>query len=189
MTDSILKCTIKKSAHVTVRLILFAVVAAVFISGIYVIWTLVPATMAALKAVIDLLASAVIDLLASVPWFVYATAGVLVTIFGYSWAWCVAREFTEEDWGCDGVWDGGGAIFFISLFILSAVVFNRVFQIPDIVLCILLSAGVSASVALLCELFQSIRRDVLNFYPSVSKTIAFPGAYLHYRKRMKGGAP
>ena len=98
ITDkSLLRCTIKKSASVLSKIILYAS---------YCIVGLTAAALAyfGIKGLYELGAPALEKIyvyLAGVPWYYYAGAIALAAIPVYSLLWCIARELTEEDWKSD----------------------------------------------------------------------------------------
>ena len=103
---SLLRCTIKKSADVVKKLVMYAsyiiVAAAAVESSLYEfvgIW----------NAIQDPIKYAV-ALLVGIPWYYYAGVVALAAIPVYSLLWCVARELTDEDWNSNKAKDVAFAI-------------------------------------------------------------------------------
>ena len=179
---SLLKCTIKKSVDVLKKVVLYGLYSAVTIILItaiaavgYLVWlgfhsSLVSDTI----SVIWLILTSLGTILLAIPWYVYVGVIALLAIPVYSLIWCIARELTEEDWKSDEA-KSHASFIFMSSFILSA--FSAFFAYT--------------------QSFNSI--DVFNFIFGFAIILAFigtisvfvievslfPGAYLHYRRRMK----
>jgi len=158
--DKLLACWRKKSIDVTAKLVLYAAygidtLAVVIIAFLASVWTyenFYSPTVSLFNGIVSL----VLLIIAFVPWYVWLVVGVAVAILGYSYAWCVAREFNKEDWDC------GDNISNLDWY-------------TKIMLVILL-------VPILIEL--SIKRDDVK--AKTIYILMFPSAYLHYRKRIKG---
>ena len=172
---SLLKCTIKKSVDVLKKVVLYGLYSAVTIILItaiaavgYLIWLGFNSSLA------TIIYSSIISLLVSIPWYVYVGVIALLAIPVYSLVWCIARELTEEDLKSDEA-KSHASFIFMSSFILSA--FSAFFAY--------------------IQSFNNI--DVFNFIFGFAIILAFigtisvfvievslfPGAYLHYRRRMK----
>jgi len=91
MTDSLLRCTIKKTTSVLGKHILWAscvidALAAIVLAyfGVVGIWQVFgPVATSAVLAI---------------PLWIYAFAVIVICYFGYGLVWCVARDLTDEDW-------------------------------------------------------------------------------------------
>ena len=158
--DKLLACWRKKSIDVTAKVILYAAcvidtLAVGIITFLASVWTyenFYSPTVSLFNGIVSL----VLLIIAFVPWYVWLVVGVAVAILGYSYAWCVAREFNKEDWDC------GDNISNLDWY-------------TKIMLVILL-------VPILIEL--SIKRDDVK--AKTIYILMFPSAYLHYRKKIKG---
>ena len=112
MTESLLKCTLKKSPQVLWKIVL---------RGSYVIVGLTAAAIAYYLAIqlylreIQPLIGIIAGALASVPWYYYAGAGVIAAIPIYSFLWCVARDLTQEDWKSGAANNSAAAITFATI--------------------------------------------------------------------------
>ena len=93
-STSLLRCTLKKSLHTTERLVVAAACVIDTVAALACIFLFGEAILPAILASVAF----VIALVLSIPWYFYAIAAIPVAIVGYSFLWCVAREFTEEDW-------------------------------------------------------------------------------------------
>jgi len=180
---SLLRCTIKKSVDVLEKVLVFGLG---FVVGVAALWiacfiisdavtrkplvNLVSDTI----SVIWLILTSLGTILLAIPWYVYVGVIFIVSIMTYSFLWCIARELTDEDWKSDEA-KSHASFIFMSSFILSA--FSAFFAYT--------------------QSFNNI--DVFNFIFGFAIILAFigtisvfvievslfPGAYLHYRKRMK----
>lgn len=109
---SLFRCTLKKSADVTAKVVLYASYAVVGVTAavlaIYgmlaccaAIWELIKDAVHYLAYIIANGVVGGLALLVSIPWYVYAGVVAVAAIPVYSFLWCVARELTEEDYQSD----------------------------------------------------------------------------------------
>jgi hypothetical protein len=94
---SLLRCTVKKSADVVKKLVMYAAYAIVVITvlvimffGAFAVW-----------AVVEKPLEICVSFLLGIPWYYYVGVVALAAIPVYSLLWCVARELTHEDWKSD----------------------------------------------------------------------------------------
>jgi len=179
---SLLKCTIKKSIDVLNKVVLY---------GLYVVTIIILiTTMAAVGYLIwlgfnsslaTIIYSSIISLLVSIPWYVYVGAIATLAIPVYSLLWCIAREFTEEDWNCWMSRESSSLFAFAIIigvpFIVSVIICWAVPQLTFVVFLIMLIAIFVGA----CSVCSSDTESKVE--PNI---LGFIGAYLHYRKRMTG---
>jgi len=182
---NLLRCTVKKSLDVVQKLILWASYAIVGLAGLVVALygaialygVLVTPTASLAMQIYELVASgfsAVISLLSLVPWYVYIGIAVIGAIPTYSFLWCVARELTEEDWKSDEAHRVTPGIGIIGIVIG--------------VCGIGIAIGIAAVTGeVLVDSYGSIMGiiGIIIVFIHDTRPALFPGAYLHYRKRMK----
>ena len=162
---SLLRCTIKKSADVVKKLVMYAsyiIVAAAavasYLYGIVGIW----------NAIQDPIKYAV-ALLVGIPWYYYAGVVALAAIPVYSLLWCVARELTDEDWNSNKAKDVAFAIAVAGAFAFA-----------------IAAAGAFAfAIAFAIAVAGAFAFAIAFAIAPDSKVLLFIGAYLHYRKRVK----
>ena len=103
----LMHCTIKKSMSVTKKIIIFGAKLSIVLAGIWIIWhgvtspTFISKVSAALTWVINninILSTILIAILTAIPWYIYVTIGIPITIVLYSYFWCVARTLNKSDW-------------------------------------------------------------------------------------------
>jgi membrane protein implicated in regulation of membrane protease activity len=131
ITDkSLLRCTVKKSVHLTERLIVYASFAIVaLIVGVGAMTILPPMVGIALG-----LLAVCWSVLASIPWYCYVCATVIVSIPLYSFLWCVARDLEEEDWKSNSANDSALASLVLALDPVSEItIWYYVFRFPGAV--------------------------------------------------------
>jgi len=147
---SLLKCTIKKSADVLKKVVLYglyviAAITAIVIGtaivyfGITKLWEPIVNVISVVITAIWSIITVIGSILLTIPWYIYIGGMAVLTIPVYSLLWCVARDLEKEDWESDSAKD------------------------------IALAAIVALDIAAITD----------------SKLFLFPGAYLHYRKRMR----
>ena len=179
---SLLKCTIKKSVDVLKKVVIYGLYSAVTIILItaiaavgYLVWlgfhsSLVSDTI----SVIWLILTSLGTILLAIPWYVYVGVIALLAIPVYSLIWCIARELTEEDW------KSGEAA---TVSIISAIAITTGIIITIIGIIIAISDTKTNAPAILIGLLIILLG--VFFLLEGPKILLFPGAYLHYRKRMK----
>ena len=162
---SLMRCWLKKSYSVSVKVGMYLGGIAVAFIAAYVVWLGATSQKAAeIWAAFTSWcgsASAILsNLIGSVPWPVWAALAVIGAIVGYSGAWCLARRFTNEDWQSDEAKNAFAfaAFAFAAFAALAALAFAFAFALA---------------------LANSDPRGSAYFVGR------FLGAYLHYRKRMK----
>jgi hypothetical protein len=172
---SLLKCTIKKSVDVLKKVVLYGLYSAVTIILItaiaavgYLVWLGFNSSLA------TIIYSSIISLLVSIPWYVYIGVVAVLAIPVYSLVWCIARELTDEDW------KSGEAA---TVSVISAIAITLGIIITIIGISIAISDTKTNAPVILLGL-SAILLGVF-FLLEGPKTLSFPGAYLHYRRRMK----
>jgi hypothetical protein len=172
---SLLRCTIKKSVDVFKKVVLcglYSAVTIILITAIaavgYLIWLGFNSSLA------TIIYSSIISLLVSIPWYVYVGVIALLAIPVYSLVWCIARELTKEDWE-------SGEAATVSIISVIAITLGIIIIIIGIIIAI--SDTKTNAPAILIGL-SAILIGVF-FLLEGPKILLFPGAYLHYRKRMK----
>ena len=175
---SLLKCTIKKSVDVFKKVVIYGLYSAVIIILItaiaavgYLIWLGFNSSLA------TIIYSSIISLLISIPWYVYVGAVALLAILLYSLIWCIAREFTEEDWNCWMSREFAFAIIIGVPFIVSVII---CWAVPQLTFVVFLSMAIAIFVGGFSVCSSDTESKV---EPNI---LGFIGAYLHYRKRMTG---
>jgi hypothetical protein len=100
--DKLLACWCRKSIDVTAKLVLYAaygidtlaLMIVVCLASVWAYENFYSPTVSLFNGIVSLVSLIIVF----VPWYVWLVVGVAVAILGYSYAWCVAREFTDEDW-------------------------------------------------------------------------------------------
>jgi hypothetical protein len=129
ITDkSLLRCTVKKSASVLEKLILYVsyVIVGLTIAffafyGLVGVWAVLYPAPVVIYAI-----------LLSIPWYYYAGAAALGAIPVYSLLWCVTRELTEEDWKAGFEFEatvGVGSLFIGIPALIIGIVFKSIANI------------------------------------------------------------
>jgi hypothetical protein len=170
---SLLKCTIKKSADVLKKVLLYGLYVVIIsiliiamVAGGYLVWL---GFNSSLSTVIY---SSIISVLFSIPWYVYVGAMAVLAIPVYSLVWCIARELTDEDWKSE-----------IAKIIALALAFFLALTILAIAFITLLALAFTLFAFFLAAFIAPLTIPLAFFLNS--KIFLFIGAYLHYRKRMK----
>jgi len=169
---SLLKCTIKKSADVLKKVVLYgsyvitAITAIVIIYfGITMIWEPLVKIISGGITTIWLILTPIGIFLLMIPWYVYVGGVAVLAIPVYSLLWCIARELTDEDWKSDSAKNITVLALTLAFTVLALAL---AFAVITLAIAITLAAIV-LTLAL----------------ASNSKLFSFPGAYLHYRKRIQ----
>ena len=102
----------------------------------------------------------------AIPWYYYVAGIAILAIPVYSFLWCIARELTDEDW------ESGEAKALAAAAVFAAAVAAAVGAAVVIVVGAAVGAIVAAAVFAAAVAFDS-------------KLMRFPGAYLHYKRRMR----
>jgi len=179
MTDiddkSLLRCTIKKSADVLKKVVLYGSYVIAAITAIAIVYFGVTKIWEPLINAI----STIISFLFGIPELFWALPLVMkLIILGivslgvigvYSLVWCIARDLEKEDWESDSAKD-------IALVAIVALVIAIVALAIALVAIVALVIAIVALVAIVALAIAVI---------TDSKLFLFPGAYLHYRKRTR----
>ena len=179
---SVLKCTIKKSVDVFRKVaryglyfIIAGIIGAICLAIAITISAGLYSFMDGVVKLFNITISNVLSLIGSIPWYVYVGVIAILAIPVYSLIWCIAREFTEEDW------ESGEAAtvalisaIAITLGIIIIIIIGIIIAISDT------KTNAPASLIGLLIIFLGVF-----FLLEGPKILLFPGAYLHYRKRMK----
>ena len=183
---SVLKCTIKKSVDVFRKVaryglyfIIAGIIGAICLAIAITISAGLYSFMDGVVKLFNITISNVLSLIGSIPWYVYVGVIAILAIPVYSLLWCIAREFTEEDWDCSRE---SSSLFAVAIiigvpFIVSVIICWAVPQLPFVVLLIMLIA-IFVGVCSVCSFDTESKVE-----PNI---LGFIGAYLHYRKRMTG---
>ena len=98
---SLLKCTLKKSAGVFAKVVLFlAYIIDAIAAGAIALYGLIGLSAVLIEPLLAAYQN-IIAAICNVPWYVYVGIIALTAIPTYSFIWCVARELTDEDWSSD----------------------------------------------------------------------------------------
>ena len=164
---SLLKCTIKKSADVLNKVVLYGpyVIAAItaIVIGTAIVYFGITKLWEPIVNVISAAITAIWAVLSAIPWYVYVGGVAVMAIPVYSLLWCIVRELTEEDWNSDIASD----IAIVALAIVALAL--AIVALAIALVAIALVAIVALAIAVITD----------------SKLFLFPGAYLHYRKRTR----
>ena len=184
----LLACWRKKSIDVTAKLVLYAAcvidtLAVGIITFLASVWTY-ENFYSPTVGLFTGFASRVLLIVAFVPWYVWLGVGVIVAILVYSYAWCVAREFTDEDWACENTFVS------VSVIGISGGIVSIVLAYATSVFIIIYLGGQADGLLVgtigLWFIYVFI---LLGIGMSLvgCKWIWVSDVYLHYRKRIKGG--
>jgi hypothetical protein len=165
---SLLRCTLKKSEQVFAKVVLlvsYAIVALALMGCGYLLFT---------GVLIPIISPVVVAILL-IPWYYYLAGIAILAIPVYSFLWCIARELTDEDWENGKV----KALAVATVFVIAAVVAAIAFAAAAVGVVAVATGVVVATfvVVAIVIVAVSIALD--------SKPMRFPGAYLHYRRRMR----
>ena len=190
--DKLLACWRKKSIDVTAKWVLYAAcVIDTLAVGLLAILTFVWMFENFYLPTVDLftgIASLVLLIVTFVPWYVWLgvglSVGIIVAILGYSYMWCVAREFTDEDWACENIFASVGVIC------ISGGLVSIVLAYATSVFIIIYLGGradglLDGTICLGVIYFAILLGIGMSFLVGC-KWIGVSDVYLHYRKRIKG---
>jgi len=183
MTDiddkSLLRCTIKKSADVLKKVVLYGSYVIAAITAIAIVYFGVTKIWEPLINAI----STIISFLFGIPELFWALPLVMkLIILGivslgvigvYSLVWCIARDLEKEDWESDSAKD----------IALAALAFALALALAAFAFAALAFAAFAAFAALAFAAFAFAAFAAFAF--ADPKIFLVIGAYLHYRKRMK----
>jgi len=166
---SLLRCTLKKSQQVFAKVVLYIsyiIVALALLGCGYLLVTgiLIP-------GVAPIVAAIVVGVL-MIPWYYYAGSVIILAIPVYSFLWCIARELTDEDWNSREAKD-----ITLATIALADVVAAAVFVVA--------AAATIAAVAAALVVAAGAIAALIVAADTNNKLMRFPGAYLHYRRRIK----
>jgi len=169
---SLLRCTLKKSEQVFTKVILlvsYAIVALALIGCGYLLFT-----------------GVLIPIIVAIPWYYYVAGIAILAIPVYSFLWCIARELTDEDWESGEakalavvVAAAVCAAVCAAVVVAAAVFAAAVAAAVGAAVVIVVGAAVCAAIVAAAVFAAAVAFD--------SKLMWFPGACLHYRRRMKQG--
>ena len=195
----LLKCTLKKSKSVLAKVVLLAAygvvgltVAAIAGYALFIALTIGAPIASDCAGVLSGVLGSIILAIVSIPWYYYAIVIAVLAIPGYSLIWCMARELTEEDWESDTAENIAPAISFALAIALSLVLTALALALafaPALAIALSLPALALATLAFALSLALSLALALAE-KPSIWYHIfRFPGAYLHYRKRIRSEKP
>jgi len=170
---SLLRCTLKKSEQVFAKVILLVSYAIVVLSLLgcgYLLFTgvLIPIISPVVTAIIAGIWT-IVAVILIIPWYYYLAGIAILVIPVYSFLWCIARELTEEDWNSKEAKNVAVAAAFI--------VFAAAIVAVAAAVVIVVGAAVGAAIVAAAVFAAAVAFD--------SKLMRFPGAYLHYKRRMR----
>ena len=153
---SLLRCTLKKSEQVFSKVVLLVSYAIV--------------VLALLGCGYLLFTGVLIPSIVVIPWYYYLAGIAILVIPVYSFLWCIARELTDEDW------DSGEAKALVVALIIAALAASIVAGFNIIIM---------SSLSPFYWLLSSPMIVALVVLSTDSKWMQFPGACLHYWRRMR----
>jgi len=178
---SLLRCTIKKSVTVSRKVLKYGscIGACLFIIGVIGgwLWSVKDYVYDRFTELSELCS----DMIVAIPWYLWVIISVPVIIIGYSYAWCISREFRRSDW------ESGTAtcsvficlIAALGMIICSSIIIHvEYFTIISFGIGIFIITTLSP-VVFLFDIADADKDRFGNFY----YLYRFPGAYLHYKKR------
>ena len=155
---SLLKCTIKKSADVLNKVVLYGsyVIAAItaIVIGTAIVYFGITKLWESIVNVISAAITTIWAVLSAIPWYVYVGGVAVMAIPVYSLLWCIARDLEKEDWESDSAKD-------------------------------IAALALALAFALVAFAFALVAFALAAFALADPKIFLVIGAYLHYRKRMK----
>jgi hypothetical protein len=186
---SLLRCAVKKSMNVTLKLgkavLILAVIGVLILGGINTIPQIVNTVLPVLSAALTLLAGAVLTIcnfITLIPLWVYGIVAIPASIFGYSILWCIKRDLTVEDWESNAA--DIFALFFAVLFLAVftfAVLFLAVFTFAVLFLFL-------AFAVFFLFLVSFFAIDPVMKVTPIYYIFRFPGAWWHHQKTAKVGS-
>jgi hypothetical protein len=190
---SLLRCTIKKSADVLNKVVLYGSYVIAAITAIVIGTAIVYFGITKLWEPLINAISTIISFLFGIPELFWALPLVMkLIILGivslgvigvYSLVWCIARDLEKEDWESDSAKDIALAALAFAAFAFAAFALAAfaAFAFAAFALVIAIVALVIALVAIALVAIVALAIAVI----TDSKLFLFPGAYLHYRKRTR----
>ena len=188
---SLLRCTLKKSQQVFAKIVLlvsYAIVALALIGCGYLLFTgvLIPIISPVVAAIIAGIWT-IVAVILIIPWYYYLAGIAILVIPVYSFLWCIARELTDEDWDSKEAKALAAAVFAAAVF-AAAVFAAAVFAAAVCAIAALAAAAVVIVVGAAVVIVAAITTFVVVVIVVVafdSKPMRFPGACLHYWRRMR----
>ena len=166
---SLLRCTLKKSQQVFAKVVLLVSYAIVVLSLLGCGYLLVTGIL--IPGVAPIVAAIVVGVL-MIPWYYYAGSVIILAIPVYSFLWCIARELTDEDWNSREAEN-------------IAAAFAAAATIAAVAAALVVAAAATIAVAALVAAAGVVAALVVAAADTNNKLMRFPGAYLHYRRRIK----
>ena len=184
---SLLKCTIKKSADVLKKVVLYglyviAAITAIVYFGITKLWEPIVNVISVVITAIWSIITVIGSILLTIPWYIYIGGMAVLTIPVYSLLWCVARDLEKEDWESDSAKDIA-ALALALAFALVAFAFALALAFALVAFAFALVAFALAAFALAA--FALAAFALAAFALADPKIFLVIGAYLHYRKRTR----
>jgi len=178
---SLLRCTVKKSQQVFAKVILlvsYAIVVLALLGCGYLLFT-----------------GVLIPSIVVIPWYYYLAGIAILAIPVYSFLWCIARELTDEDWDSKEAKALAAAVFAAAVF-AAAVFAAAVCAIAALAAAAVVIATFAVAAAATPAVAAAIVAAITTFVVVVivvvaafvafdSKPMRFPGACLHYWRRMR----
>ena len=194
----LLRCWLKKSWSTSKKVGLWLGGIAVVLIAAYVAWLgLTSQTAAKIWAALTgwcgSIISGILNYIAAIPplvfWGSVVVVVAMVTIFGYSLTWCMARNLQDSDWGSDTATD---ITFAAITFAAIAITFAVATAIAFAAIAITFASFAFAAIAAIT--FAAIAAITFAAFATIATedkssmwyyAFRFLGAYLNYRKRMK----
>ncbi len=173
-SNSLLKCTIKKSISVAKKVALVVGGIALCVAFIYAICLIISTAyddiLSGFSKISDF-AFVLYEYASLIPWWVYVGVVAILVIPAYSFIWCVLRELTEEDWS-------GGTI--------------SITVIIPVIISILSGAFCGFVIGIWCNADTFAYPMIIGMavvfllfaFLLPERSFTFIGAYLHYRNRI-----
>jgi len=182
MTQSpnLLQCVLKKSASVFKKLFKILgiiTISVMFIAAVYYygMWAYPIFTQFVHLQLLPI-GNEIITILQLVPWWIYVIVGIVGFVFAYSIIWCILREVTIEDWESELAYQSEMLLFVVGVICAGLVG-----------CCIGKIANESIFGIIILGMFFSFGFFMITLFDecNIQHILCFPGAYFHYRKRIK----
>jgi len=178
---SLLKCTIKKSADVLNKVVLYGsyVIAAItaIVIGTAIVYFGITKLWESIVNVISAAITTIWAVLSAIPWYVYVGGVAVMAIPVYSLLWCIARDLEKEDWESDSAKDIAALTLALAFALVALALVAFAFA------AFALAAFALAAFALAA--FALAAFALAAFALADPKIFLVIGAYLHYRKRTR----
>ena len=186
----LLRCWLKKSWSTSKKVALWLGGIAVVLIAAYVAWLgLTSQTAAKIWAALTgwcgSIISGILNYIAAIPplvfWGSVVVVVAMVTIFGYSLTWCMARNLQDSDWGSDTA----TAIAFAAIAFAIAITFVAIASAITITFAAIAFTAITfvattITFAAIAISFATEDKSSMWYY-----AFRFLGAYLNYRNRIK----